>query len=261
MPITCPITFPALTTEEFAELDYAVMAHAFASQQALGRLADESVYQADFAARLQAAGWTVQREVPIVVSFRGFVKTYSVDVVVSAKGVYELKTATKLTPEHEAQVMNYLFLLDCRRGKLVNFRPASVEAKFINAPMTAAERRAFAVIHRHWKGDAAAHDSVVELLRDWGTGLELPLYHQAIVHLLGGDAQVTRELPMRRDDIALGNQRFHLMSADAAFRVTAFEEPLPQYEQHLHRLIQFSPLRALHWINIARHQVTFTTIE
>ncbi|MDP1591720.1 MAG: hypothetical protein Q8M07_28440 [Prosthecobacter sp.] len=43
------------------------------------------------------------------------------------------------------------------------------------------------------------------MLRDWGTALELPLYHQAIVHLLGGEAAVTHLLPMQRDGETLGN--------------------------------------------------------
>jgi hypothetical protein len=45
MPISCPIQFAPLSTEEFGPLDYAVMAHAFASHQYLGSLADEQVYQ------------------------------------------------------------------------------------------------------------------------------------------------------------------------------------------------------------------------
>ena len=261
MPITCPITFSATTKEEFSELDYVVMAHAFASHKELGRLADEAIYQSDLAARLQVAGFDVHREVPVTVTFRGFLKTYYLDLVVSAKGIYELKTAARLTPEHEAQVMNYLFMLDCRRGKLVNFRPASVEWKFVNAPLTMAERRSFGVIHHRWKGDSTVRDWIVEMLRDWGTGLELPLYLQAIVHLLGGEEKVTQPRPMQRGGVDLGNQRFHLMAADTAFRVTAFENPPSQYEEHLKQLIRFSPLRATHWINIARHQVTFTTIE
>jgi hypothetical protein len=74
MPISCPITFPRLTTEEFAALDYDIMKLAFACHTEMGRLPDEVVYQSDFAARLVDAGYVPHREVPITVTFRTFVK-------------------------------------------------------------------------------------------------------------------------------------------------------------------------------------------
>lgn len=260
MPISCPITFPRLTTEEFGALDYEIMKCAFASHKELGRLADEAIYQADFAARLIAAGYEVHREVPITVSFRNFVKIYYMDVVVIGKAIYELKTVTQLTAEHEAQVMNYLLLVDSGHGKVINFRPASVDSRFVNAPITLEERRAFAVEDRRWRGDGTARDWMVELLRDWGTALELPLYYQAMIHLLGGEALVTKQLPMQRGDIPLGNQRFHLMNPEAAFRITAFNEVTTGYESQVRRLLKLSQLKAFHWINIGLREVTFTTI-
>ena len=260
MPITCPVHFPRLSTDEFAALDYQLMAHAFASQKALGRLADEPVYQADFAVRLLAAGFAVQREVPITATFRTFSKTYFLDVVVNEKAIYELKAVAKLTPEHSAQLMNYLLMLDCSRGKVVNFRPNSVESRFVNAPLTTADRRSFDVYDAQWRGDGGICVWIMELLRDWGTALELPLYHHAVVHLLGGEEIVTRLLPMQRDGVPLGNQRFHLMEPDAAFRITALDEASSNYETQLKRLLAHSPLRTIHWINISHHHVTLTTI-
>ena len=261
MPISCPVSFPHLTTEEFGALDYEVMAHAFASHKTLGMLADESVYQGDFLERLESAGFSVRREVPVTVSFRTFFKTYFLDAVVADKAVYELKTVTQLASQHTAQLINYLLMLDCRRGKLVNFRPASVDAQFVNAPLTAGERRSFEVHDARWRGDAATLAWMVEMLRDWGTALELPLYHEAIVHVLGGEAEVVRQFPMHRDGVPIGSQRFYMMETDAAFRITAFPELLPGYETHVRRLLAHSPLRAVHWINIAYRHVTFTTIE
>ena len=234
MPISCPIKFLPLSTEEFRELDYALMAHAFASHKTLGKLADEVIYQGDFAARIHAAGWEVQREVPVTVSFRSFVKVYALDLVIAGKAIYEFKTDATLTPEHEAQLMNYLMVLDCRRGKLVNFRPASVETWFVNTPITSVERRSFEIADSRWQGAAEVRDWIIEMLRDWGTGLELALYQQAIVYLLGGEQSVSRQLPMRRDGIELGNQRFLLMDESSAFRVTALENPTQEHEQHLY---------------------------
>ena len=91
MPVTCPIHFQPLSTEEFAELDYALMKHAFAGHTELGRLADEQIYQADFAARVRSDGCKVTREVPVTVSFGDFVKAYSLDMVVADKAIYEIQ--------------------------------------------------------------------------------------------------------------------------------------------------------------------------
>ena len=46
MPIHCPIQIRALSAEEFEERDYRVMGHAYGSQNELGRLCDERVYEA-----------------------------------------------------------------------------------------------------------------------------------------------------------------------------------------------------------------------
>jgi len=261
VPITCPILFPALTSEEFGELDYVVMGHAFASHRDLGRLADETIYRSDLAARLLAAGIPAQREVPVTVSFRDFSKTCLLDLVVSNRSIYELKAAAALAGEHDAQLLNYLFLTDSRRGKLMNFRPQSVESKFVNAVSTRAERREFTVDASQWRDSSALPEFVVELVRDWGTGLELSLYRQAVVRFLGGEAQVSRLRPLSRKGVALGNQSFDHVTSDSALRLTALEAPPPPVAHHLRRLLDLTPLRALHWINLASHKITFTTLH
>jgi hypothetical protein len=57
MPLTSPISVRPISQGEFARLDYEVMRHAFTSQNELGRLCDEIIYQNDLAARLQNAGF------------------------------------------------------------------------------------------------------------------------------------------------------------------------------------------------------------
>ena len=261
MPITCPISFRCLDQQEFGRLSYAVMPHIFASQNELGNLADESVYQADIIARLQSAEFTMEREVPVTSRFDTFSKTYYLDLVINAEAIFELKTVARLLPEHDAQLRNYLLLLDLHHGELVNLRPASVESRFVNSTTKRSQRQHFMVESKSWTGDAAIMQWIVEMLRDWGTGLELALYHQAIVHHLGGDAATIQELPMNRAGIALGNQRFYMMDDHASFRLTAFEEPSPAYRQQLLQLITHSPVSAVHWINIAYEKVTFTTVQ
>jgi len=261
MPIRCSITFPRLDSREFGALDYQVTDVAFECQRELGRLADEKIYQNDMALRLARAGLGAQCEVPVEVSFGGFQKTYFLDLVVAGMGVYELKSVARLTNEHAAQLMNYLLLLDCSRGKLVNFRSTAVSSRFVNAPFELSDRRGFSVDRSAWKGCERTVDWIVEMLRDWGTALELPLYHQAIIHHLGGEALVAHNLPLSRSNQHLGNQRFHLLAPDEAFRLTAFNTDMPLYRSEVRRLLSLSPLKCIHWINIGLHKVSFTTIN
>jgi hypothetical protein len=72
MPIHIDIPIRSISLEEFRNLDYQVMNHAFASQNAIGSLADERVYQVDFASRLLAAGFQVDREVQVILSHKTF---------------------------------------------------------------------------------------------------------------------------------------------------------------------------------------------
>ena len=57
MPIRCLLDIQPLTPDRFEEIDYRVVGHAFASQNRLGRLCEEAVYQRDLRARLVADGF------------------------------------------------------------------------------------------------------------------------------------------------------------------------------------------------------------
>src|SRR2546423_796565 len=237
MPITSPLSSSPIKQEEFAQLDYLVMRHAFECQNQLGRLCDELIYQNDLADRLQAAGLPVRTEVPITVTCRDFRKTYSLDLVVNDAGIYELKTALNLIGEHEAQLLNYLFLRGANHGKLINFRPAQVESRFINATLTHEERRQFEIQTRDWQErdqtDRTFRENLLAMLEDWGCWLDLALYTEALVHFAGGETQVVQLLPLVRGKVSLGKQHFQLLNVETAFRVTALTEGTEEYERHL----------------------------
>ena len=123
MPITSPLPPSHTTQEEFAQLDYLVMRHAFESQNQLGRLCDELIYQNDLAARLRAAGLPVQTEVPITVTCRDFAKTYSLDLVVADAGIYELKTALGLIGEPRRSCLTIFFCAEPTTANSLIFGP------------------------------------------------------------------------------------------------------------------------------------------
>jgi hypothetical protein len=60
----------------------------------------------------------------------------------------------------------------------------------------------------------------------------------------------------------LGDQRFHLLGADAAFQATTFPERLgSNHLQQIKKLAAPSQLKEMHWVNITRHQLSFITIN
>jgi GxxExxY protein len=264
MPIHCPITIAPLNADEFAAMDYRVMGHAFASQNDLGRLCDECVYEADLKTRLLADGFKqVHTQVPVMVSHQSFSKTYQLDLVVE-QALYELKTTTRLTGEHETQLLNYMLLLGLGRGKLLNFRPVKVEGQLRATSLTQEERRKFTLSASNWRELTPAcgtlRQALIDLLSDWGAFLDIALYQEALIHLFGGAQVVEQRLPLSRLGANLGSQRFTLHAPGIAFRLTAFTEDQPTIEHQLRRLLALTNLRAMQWINLNHAHIEFKTL-
>lgn len=264
MPISCPLDVRCLSAEEFEQLDYRVMGHAYACQNELGRLCEEGIYQRDLQARLLADGFRdVQIEVPVTASHGSFTKAYSPDLVAD-HAVYELKTAAALSAEHQAQLLHYLFLLGVQRGKLINFRPAKVDARIHATWLSPASRAQVTLDSTRWRGVtppcAALRQAMEELLADWGAFLDFALYQEALTHFLGGEATVVQRLPLRRNGLSLGTQRLHVHSPEAAFRMTALTKDLDTTEASLRRLLALTDLQVLQWINLNHEKIQFITL-
>jgi len=72
----------------------------------------------------RALGLIVEQQKPIAVYYRGaIVGDYFVDLLVNSVVIVELKSANKLIPEHEAQLLNYLKATPIEVGLLMNFGP------------------------------------------------------------------------------------------------------------------------------------------
>ena len=100
MPIHCPIALDPVSDTDFVNIDRLVMAASYASQNHLGRLCDERVYENDVAARLLASGsGEIHTQVPVTVTHHTFLKTYWLDLVVGQM-IYELKSAELLASAH-----------------------------------------------------------------------------------------------------------------------------------------------------------------
>ena len=265
MPIYCSTKVACLEPGEFERLDYQIMGHAYACQNELGRLCDESVYESDLKERLLRGGFqNVQTQVPVIVSHGDYSKTYYLDLVAD-NALYELKAASALTGEHEAQLLNYILLLGLKRGKLINFRGTKVQGQLLAAALTFEERRKITCVEERWQNITPQctflRRTLQDLLSDWGAYLDIGLYHEALVQFCGGTENVERNLPLRRNGSALGTQRMSLHTPEIAFRLTAFTEGQNHVESHLRKLLALTNLHAMQWINLNHSRVEFTTIR
>jgi GxxExxY protein len=88
----------------------------------------ESVYEKALYFVLTEKGLEVKSQVPINVHFRGQnVGQFFADLLVEEKIIVELKAVSHLTPEHKAQVINYLKSTGIEAGLLINFGNAKLE--------------------------------------------------------------------------------------------------------------------------------------
>jgi GxxExxY protein len=83
----------------------------------------ESVYEAVLARDLASRGYMIERQKEVSFSFEGlrFENALKLDILVENAVIIEVKSAVKITPVYEKQLLTYLRLLDLRLGLLLNF--------------------------------------------------------------------------------------------------------------------------------------------
>jgi GxxExxY protein len=88
----------------------------------------ESVYEKALLIALRKQGLEAEAQVPVDVIFQGeIVGKFYADILVEGKVIIELKTVSKLAPEHQAQVINYLKATGIKVGMLINFGNPALE--------------------------------------------------------------------------------------------------------------------------------------
>ena len=84
----------------------------------------EAVYEEALTIALTEAGFTVARQVPVPVWYRGKrIGEYKADLIVNGAVILELKAARTLDSSHEAQTLNYLRATEMEVALLLNFGP------------------------------------------------------------------------------------------------------------------------------------------
>jgi GxxExxY protein len=264
MPIIPSIKSRPISQDAFGKLAFEVMRHVFAIHDEYGRFFDEIIYKREVARRMAE----LDVEVAVDVVHQNFVKTFYADVIACKSGLFEFKTAEAIHSRHRAQTTHYLLLFGLHHGKLVNMRPESVEHEFVNVRASLAELRApqITCIPNHSDATNAKrlHDILLGLVHDWGTGLDLALYEEAITHFLGGESNVVARVPVTGTGGELAEQKMRLVNRNAAFKLTAFppdKSGHATFHTHAQRLLTHTPLDFIHWANIHQTEVTFRTIE
>jgi GxxExxY protein len=265
MPIKYDFPVRVLSQDEFHAIDRIVMRFAFDIQNELGRFYDESIYQKELLFRCQNEGLKVLLE-PVIRVFHGeFEKLYYLDMLVNSGAVYELKAVEALLGAHENQLINYLLLLAVYHGKLVNFRPASVEHRFISTRLTAHERHAVLFEENLWDEvcpeDKLVREKTHDLAGDWGCFLDVGLYEEALIHFLGGSARRIQPVDVCMNNRVVGTQKLCLLKDNTALHVSSIKKYQPSYRKHIERLFEHTCLTRIQWVNFNQNRVEIITLK
>jgi GxxExxY protein len=259
MAVNLPDRLRRADDGEFTEVVYRAMECVFAIHNEFGRLFEEGIYKRELARRLPG----IRLEVPVEVVFEPFRKLYFLDLLVSDCAVLEFKAVETLTNRHRAQLLQYLLLCDLPHGKLVNVRPERVEHEFVNCRVPRSERTRFQTDRSRWQDldSTGLRPWLTALIEDLGTGLDVSLYEEAVTQFLGGPEQVDHSIDVVASGAVLGQQLLKIVQPGVAWKVTTLNGNLMSFETHTRKLLSHTRLEAIQWINIARQQVTFTTLH
>ena len=112
-----------LSMEELNKITEAIIGAAIEVHRVLGPGLLESAYVTCLVYELRERGFKVLQEVPLPLIYKE-VKLdcgYRLDLLVNDAVIVEVKSVESLAPIHEAQLLSYLKLADCKVGLLINF--------------------------------------------------------------------------------------------------------------------------------------------
>lgn len=266
MPIECLFEVEPISKSRFHEIDYQVMRVVFDTQNELGRLYHESVYQSEVAEKCSAFELSVITEGEILLKLQDFTKSYFIDALVDNGALYELKAVETLQERHEAQLLNYLFLTGLSEGKLVNFSSPSVQYRFVSTTIAPEDRFLFTHDFSEWNADRLPiRHRIVELvdsiLKEWGCFLDVHLYEDALVHFLGGEELVRKSVEVILEGRVVGKHPMCLIDVRTGLHVSSVIKGVDLYRKHLEKMLFHTRLESLMWVNFCRNKVQFISLE
>ncbi len=155
-------------------------------------------------------------------------------------------------------------LTEMSHSLLVNLRPERVQHQFVSTTLDLAERRRFAIHEADWRPinepSRWLRETIVRLLSDWGTFLQVALYREAIIHFLGGPQVALHKVPVFDGDQSLGFDEVCLLCDDTALALTALPDGQQRMRDQLRRFLGHTRLACIQWINLNHHDIEFTTL-
>jgi len=118
-----PFHVPAVMPLHINQLTERIIGGAIEVHEALGPGLLESPYEHCLAIALVEAGLTVERQKPVPLAY-GSTQidcAYRLDLLVNDLVIVEVKSVTRLTELHRAQMLSYLRLMDRQLGLVLNF--------------------------------------------------------------------------------------------------------------------------------------------
>ena len=266
LSVHCPIALDPVSDEEFESIDRVVMSASYSSQNHLGRLCNERVYENDVVARLRDAGFgETHTQVPVTVTHQTYLKTYWLDLV-AGQMIYELKSVDSLA-SGATRLRRYITPhWSTRTGSSSsNSRLARVTGQILRTPFPRVNRRQITVVRERWEclSDECGHLFEGMLSRSWKIGArfsEAHLYSEGLAHFFGGETQCVCRLPVCRDGIKLGTHRLACHSEEVGFIVTALGKEARAYEEQLRRLLSCLPLHGIQWLNLNHTELRVVTL-
>ena len=109
--------------EKLNKITETIISGAINVHRTLGPGLLESAYEACMVFELAQAGLKVEQQKPLPIVYRE-VKLecgYRLDLMIENEVIIEIKSIEKLMPIHQAQLLSYLKLSECKVGLLINF--------------------------------------------------------------------------------------------------------------------------------------------
>ena len=159
----------------------------------------------------------------------------------------------------------YLYLCGLHHATLLNLRPERVQHEFVSTTLTYDQRRRITWNLTNWTPLCSScellQNTLARALESWGARLDIVAYREVVVHFLGGEAAVAKEVEVWSRHGMLGQQKMYLLSPEIGFWITAAGACLGPALDHQRRFLQHTSLRAIQWVNLDGQTVTFHTIN
>jgi len=265
MPILLKQPIQALSEQAFHDLDFQVMRWAFDAHNQLGRFYDEKIYQNELLQKCRENGLVAEAEVKIRLTHKTYKKDLFIDLLLENGAIYELKATDSIVSKHRIQTLDYLLLNNIRHGKIINYRPMSVQHEFVSTTLSLVDRQNYSVCDANWATESKTacqlKDTTLELLSDWGLFLDTALYNEAICHFSGGSEKIIHPIEIKKDGALLGTQKAPLLSPTETFCISSVKRGISTYANHLQRFLNNTSLHALYWINLNNSEVQFYSLK